>query len=140
MPELDRLRDALHVNTEPERAVLLRRIEAGEVTLLDVRPAEEWEAEHLPGAVNIPLDELVGRLGELEHATDVVAYCRGPYCHMALTAVDVLRGANFRAEHLDLGPPDFARNDEDTTAASVGAPPADRVTATPARRLATGTP
>jgi len=143
LPELDRLRDALQVSTEPERAVLLQRIEDGEVTLLDVRPAEEWEAEHLPGAINIPLDELSGRLGELEHATDVVAYCRGPYCPMALTAVDVLRGAGFRAEHLDLGPPDLAHNDDATSAlmaANVDATSADRVTATPARRLVRSTP
>ncbi len=134
LPEIDRLREALHANTDPERETLLRRIEEGEVTLLDVRPTEEWEANHLPGALHIPLDELPGRLGELEHAVDVIAYCRGPYCPMALMAVDVLRSADFRAEHLDLGPPDFARNDDDTSAANVDALPADRVTATPARR------
>lgn len=106
LPELDRLREALKVNTEPERAHLVERIEEGEAILLDVRPEREWQADHLPGAVNIPLGELPARLDELR-GQEVIAYCRGPYCPMALAAVDVLRGAGFRADHLDLGPADL---------------------------------
>ncbi len=74
---IGRLRAALHLNTDPERETLLRRIEEGEVTLLDVGGTEEWEANHLPGALHIPLDELSGRLGQIEHAVDVVAYVVG---------------------------------------------------------------
>lgn len=106
LPELDRLKDALQVHTEPERKALLEKVEAGEATLLDVRPVEEWEAFHLPGAVHIPLGELPVRLDELAKEQEVVAYCRGPYCPMAIAAVDMLRGAGFKACHLDLGPAD----------------------------------
>lgn len=108
LPELDRLKGALQVHADPERAVILKKIEAGRATLLDVRPREEWEAGHLPGAVHIPLGELKQRLDELPKKPEIVAYCRGPYCPMALTAVAVLRDAGFRAEHLDLGPADLA--------------------------------
>jgi rhodanese-related sulfurtransferase/biotin operon repressor len=108
LPELDRLKDALQVQTEPERQQVLEKVAAGEATLLDVRPDEEWAAFHLPGAVHIPLGELPVRLDELPKDHEVIAYCRGPYCPMALAAVDMLRGAGFRAGHLDLGPADVA--------------------------------
>lgn len=104
LPEFDRLRDALRVQSEPQRAALLKKIEAGRVALLDVRPEEEWRAGHLPGAIHIPLEELSGRLDQLSKRTPIVVYCRGPYCPMALCAVDVLTRAGFKAEHLDLGP------------------------------------
>lgn len=108
LPELDRLKGALQVHAAPERAAVLKKIEAGRATLLDVRPLEEWEAGHLPGAVHIPLAELPRRLNELPKKPEVVAYCRGPFCPMAITAVGVLRDAGFRADHLDLGPADVA--------------------------------
>lgn len=65
------------------RAELLRRREAGEVTLVDVRPHEEYQAGHIPGAINIPIAELADRLAELAGDRDIVAYCRGAYCVMA---------------------------------------------------------
>jgi rhodanese-related sulfurtransferase/DNA-binding transcriptional ArsR family regulator len=85
------------------RDELLRRVTAGEVTVLDVRPAEEYAAVHLPGAVNIPIDQLAGRLDELPSDTEVVAYCRGPYCMFANEAVRLLGARGRRARRLDDG-------------------------------------
>jgi rhodanese-related sulfurtransferase len=82
---------------------LVRRVRAGAVTLIDVRPAEEFEAGHLPHAVSIPLPELKKRLRELPRKREVVAYCRGPYCVMALDAVETLRQHGFRAHRLEQG-------------------------------------
>lgn len=75
------------------RAELLRRREAGEVTLVDVRPHEEYQAGHIPGAINIPIAELADRLAELAGDRDIVAYCRGAYCVMAPDAVRIARDA-----------------------------------------------
>ncbi len=107
LPEMDRLRRDLGALRQEERAALLARIASGEVTLLDVRPAEEYRAGHLPGARSIPLRELRARQGELPRDREIVAYCRGPYCSMALDAVAVLRSSGYRARHLDLGIPDL---------------------------------
>lgn len=85
------------------RDELLRRVRHGEVTLLDVRPSEEFEAGHIPGALSIPLSELKKRLTSLSRTRDVVAYCRGPYCVMAMDAVDLLRKKGFRADRLEHG-------------------------------------
>jgi rhodanese-related sulfurtransferase len=82
---------------------LLRRVRAGEVTVIDVRPAAEFEAGHLPNAISIPLPELKRRLRELPRDREVVAYCRGPYCVMALDAVDLLRKRGFDAHRLEQG-------------------------------------
>ena len=82
---------------------LLRRVRGGEVTLIDVRPREEYVAGHIPGAISLPLADLPKRLKELRKRRDVVAYCRGPYCVMALDAVDLLRRKGFRAQRLDHG-------------------------------------
>ena len=86
---------------------LVRRVRAGDVTLIDVRPREEYLAGHIPGAISVPLAELDTRLATLPAAQDVVAYCRGPYCVMALKAVDRLRRRGFRAHRLELGVPDW---------------------------------
>jgi rhodanese-related sulfurtransferase len=75
---------------EVSRDELLRRAAAGEVTVVDVRPREEYAAGHIPGAVSIPLAELTDRLAELPADTEVVAYCRGAYCVLAPQAVRVL--------------------------------------------------
>lgn len=74
-----------------DRDELWRRAEAGEVTVIDVRPAEEYAGGHLPGAISVPLEELAGRLDEVPADTEVVAYCRGPYCVLAYDAVRLLR-------------------------------------------------
>ena len=86
---------------------LLQRIRAGAVTLLDVRPREEYLAGHIPGAISVPVPELPGRLRDFTRRKDVVAYCRGPYCVMARDAVDILRRNGFRAYRLELGVPEW---------------------------------
>jgi rhodanese-related sulfurtransferase len=90
-----------------DREVLIQRVRDGAVTVLDVRPAEEFAAGHLPGAVSVPLDLLDARLAELPEGREVVAYCRGPYCVMAIDAVERLRGRGFVANHLDQGVPEW---------------------------------
>jgi rhodanese-related sulfurtransferase len=82
---------------------LAKRLKEGDVTVLDVRPAEEFRAGHLPGARSIPLGELESRLAELPKRRVIVAYCRGPYCVMALDAVDLLRARGFSAQRFDGG-------------------------------------
>lgn len=82
---------------------LARRVRAGEVTVIDVRPRDEYDAGHLPGAISIPLTDLAARANELRRRRDVVAYCRGPYCVMALDAVELLRRRGFRAHRLEHG-------------------------------------
>ncbi len=72
------------------REELLRRAESGDVVVLDVRPAEEYTAAHIPGAISIPVDQLADRLAELPANLDVVAYCRGAYCVLAHDAVRLL--------------------------------------------------
>ncbi len=69
---------------------LLRRVQGGEVVVLDVRPQPEYDAAHLPGALHIPLDELSERLSELPRDREIVAYCRGRYCVLAHDAVRLL--------------------------------------------------
>jgi rhodanese-related sulfurtransferase/DNA-binding transcriptional ArsR family regulator len=86
---------------------LVRRVRDGEVTLIDVRPREEYVAGHIPGAISLPLADLQKRIGQLRKRRDIVAYCRGPYCVMALDAVDVLRRKGFRAHRLEQGVPEW---------------------------------
>ena len=86
---------------------LLRRVRAGEVTVLDVRPPEEYRAGHIPGALSIPVGELKARLEELPKDREVVAYCRGPYCVMAVEAVELLRKKGFTAHRMEQGVADW---------------------------------
>lgn len=85
------------------REELLRRARAGEVLVLDVRPALEYTAGHIPGAVSIPIDELPARLAELSPDVEVVAYCRGAYCVFAHDAVRLLTARGHRAVRLTDG-------------------------------------
>ncbi|MEJ2322202.1 MAG: rhodanese-like domain-containing protein, partial [Gammaproteobacteria bacterium] len=78
-----------------------------EVTVLDVRPAEEYAAGHLPGAVNIPLAELEKHLEMLRNSGEVVAYCRGPHCVLAFEAVERLRNQGIEARRLQDGFPEW---------------------------------
>jgi rhodanese-related sulfurtransferase/DNA-binding transcriptional ArsR family regulator len=97
-------RDAL----EPvSRAELLSRLEDGLITVLDVRPEDEFALGHLPSAVNIPLDELEQRFSELPGEREVVAYCRGPYCVFSFEAVAVLRARGYRVRRLEDGYPEW---------------------------------
>jgi rhodanese-related sulfurtransferase/DNA-binding transcriptional ArsR family regulator len=99
-----RERDSL----EPvSRKELLRRIRQGLVTVIDTRPAEEFAAGHLPGALNVPLRELKRRLRELPRGQEVVAYCRGAYCVLSYEAVAELRMRGFNAFRLEEGYPEW---------------------------------
>ena len=86
-----------------DQAELFRRVQAGEVTVIDVRPAAEFDAGHLPGAISMPLDELERRLPDLPTDREVVAYCRGPYCMMSLDAMVLLRARGVAAHRLEAG-------------------------------------
>lgn len=86
-----------------DRARLLSRVQSGEVTVLDVRPVEEYQAAHISGAVSVPLKELQTRLSSLPRDREIVAYCRGPYCVLAPEAVKLLRARGYRAEVLEDG-------------------------------------
>jgi rhodanese-related sulfurtransferase/DNA-binding transcriptional ArsR family regulator len=86
---------------------LLARAKKGLVTVLDVRPREEFEAGHLPGAVNIPMDRLESELARLPKKREVVAYCRGPYCLMSFDAVLKLRQRGWKARRLNEGYPQW---------------------------------
>jgi rhodanese-related sulfurtransferase/DNA-binding transcriptional ArsR family regulator len=89
------------------REELLRRVRKGEVTVLDVRPVEEFRAGHLPRALSVPLEDLEARMKDLPKDREIVAYCRGPYCVMAVEAVARLRKQGFRAVRLDMGVVDW---------------------------------
>jgi rhodanese-related sulfurtransferase len=86
-----------------DRRALLELVRKGAVTVLDVRPAEEYRAGHIPGALSIPLKDLKLHLAELPHEQDIVAYCRGPYCVLSIQAVEMLRARGFHAVRLEEG-------------------------------------
>ncbi|MDR2311927.1 MAG: metalloregulator ArsR/SmtB family transcription factor [Brucellaceae bacterium] len=89
------------------RQELISAMRDGDVTLLDVRPDEEFALGHLPGAVNIPLDALEKRLSELPKDTEIVAYCRGAYCVLSFEAVAALRSKGYRIRRLQDGFPEW---------------------------------
>lgn len=109
--ELDRIvRDHFGDRSEPEPVEmeeLLRRARAGEVIVLDARPATEYAAGHIPGALSIPVDDLKQRLKQLPKSKPYVAYCRGPYCVYADQAVAQLRATGRRAKRLAIGLPEW---------------------------------
>ena len=80
---------------------------AGAVTVLDVRPSDEFELGHVPGALNIPLRELETRLAELDPSQEIIAYCRGHYCVLSYEAVATLRTRGFKARRLEEGLPEW---------------------------------
>jgi ArsR family transcriptional regulator len=86
---------------------LVQRLRDGLTTVIDVRPEEEFAQGHVPGALNIPLGELERRLAELPENREIVAYCRGPYCMLALEAVALLRRRGRRARRLAQGFPEW---------------------------------
>lgn len=88
-------------------ASLRTRMEGADVIVLDVRPADEYRHGHIAGARSLPIDELESRLDELPDDTEVVAYCRGPYCVFADEAVETLRARGIAARRLDAGFPDW---------------------------------
>jgi len=86
-----------------DQEALVERVARGEVTVIDVRPGEEYRAGHIAGAISFPLTQLEGRMTELPKRREIVAYCRGPYCVLAVEAVMQLRAGGFRAVRLEAG-------------------------------------
>jgi rhodanese-related sulfurtransferase/DNA-binding transcriptional ArsR family regulator len=89
------------------RIELIKRLKAGLVTVLDVRPEDEFALGHVPGALNIPLGQLEKRLEEFDSGREIVAYCRGPYCVLSYEAVAMLRTHGFKARRLEDGLPEW---------------------------------
>lgn len=89
------------------RKELARRLKARTAVVLDVRPEDEFALGHIPGAVNIPMNELKRRLAELPKRQEIVAYCRGPYCVFSFEAVDLLRKRGFVVRRLEDGFPEW---------------------------------
>ena len=86
---------------------LLKKVKEDLITVLDVRPKEEFEAGHLQGAINIPIEELESHLADFDPEQEIVAYCRGPHCILAFDAVAELRGKGFQARRLEKGYPEW---------------------------------
>ena len=97
-------RDSLEAVSRKE---LLQRSKDGLVTVLDVRPPDEYESGHIPGAVNVPLAEIAQHLTDLPGEKDIIAYCRGAYCVLAFEAVATLREKGFKARRLKEGYPEW---------------------------------
>lgn len=97
-------RDAMEAISRTE---LLKRSRAGTVTILDVRPHDEFAMAHLSGAINIPMGELEKRIAELDLSIEIVAYCRGPYCVFSYDAVSLLRARGYRIRRLEDGLPEW---------------------------------
>jgi ArsR family transcriptional regulator len=100
------------------RRELARRVKAGTVVVLDVRPQDEFAIGHVPGALNIPVDELRRRLAELPKNQEIVAYCRGAYCVFSFEAVAFLRKRGFNARRLEDGFPEWRSSGLPVRAAS----------------------
>jgi len=114
LAEMERLVSRLFGSDAPggsleavSRNDLLAGLREGSVTLLDVRPHEEFQAGHLPDAINIPLDELENMLDALPRDREIIAYCRGPYCVLSHEAVERLRKLGFRVRRFDEGFPEW---------------------------------
>lgn len=88
-------------------ADLMRRLDDPGTLVIDVRPAEEYAAGHIPGALSVPLSELKGRIAQFPSAAEIVAYCRGPYCVLAPQAIEILGRAGLRARRLNEGFPEW---------------------------------
>ena len=104
------LRSYFHARDDLEpvsRTELAKRMKQGLVTVLDVRPEDEFALGHLPGARNVPLSQLKRHLRGLDRATEIVAYCRGPYCVLSFEAVAQLRKLGFKARRLQDGLPEW---------------------------------
>ncbi|MBT3175948.1 MAG: metalloregulator ArsR/SmtB family transcription factor [Desulfobacula sp.] len=90
-----------------DRDALIKRIQNNDVTILDVRPPEEFKAGHIDGALSVPLNELELMLAKLPKNKEIVAYCRGPYCVLSVEAVELLNGKGYHAVRLEEGVQDW---------------------------------
>ena len=97
-------RDGMEPVTREE---LTQRMRDGLVTVIDVRPADEFAMGHMPGALNVPLSELESQLTDFDRDREIVAYCRGAYCVMSFEAVAALRARGFKARRLEDGMPEW---------------------------------
>jgi rhodanese-related sulfurtransferase/DNA-binding transcriptional ArsR family regulator len=86
---------------------LLKKLKAGKITILDVRPQNEFNSGHIAQAISIPIDQLRNRLKELPKRNEIIAYCRGPFCVYADEAVALLNKAGYKATRLEEGFPDW---------------------------------
>lgn len=109
-----------------DAAALHDRLREGAVVVLDVRPGDEYEAGHIPGAVSLPIEELERCLTELPRDREIVAYCRGPYCLFSRQAVDKLRAHGFRALRMGDGVSEW---DDQGYPVAVGAESAEEIRA-----------
>ncbi len=119
LAEVERIMQDIAIGGDTERVSrteLLNRVRRGDVVVLDVRPTEEYEAGHIPGAYSIPLEHLEARLDGINPNVEVVAYCRGPLCLLAPQAVDILRKRGYRARCLEDGMPEWRRAGLETAA------------------------
>lgn len=114
LAEMERLVSRLFAGDNPDGALeaisqdeLLSGLRRGSVALLDVRPEDEFEAGHLPDAINIPLEQLEAMLDELPKDREIVAYCRGPYCVLSYEAVQRLRALGYQVRRFDEGFPEW---------------------------------
>ena len=114
LAEMERLVSRLFSDDDADGALervsrneLLAGLESGKVALLDVRPVEEFQAGHLPEAINIPLEELEAMLEELPRDKEIVAYCRGPYCALSHEAVQRLRELGYQVRRFEEGFPEW---------------------------------
>ncbi|MBS3805045.1 MAG: metalloregulator ArsR/SmtB family transcription factor [Oleiphilaceae bacterium] len=109
--EVRQLVDSFHGDSSTLDAVdaheLLELLSSGSVILLDVRPEQEYASGHLPGALNIPMEELQERLREIPEGQTIVAYCRGPFCALSQEAVELLREQGLEAMRFDSGYPEW---------------------------------
>jgi ArsR family transcriptional regulator len=97
-----------HDQLEPVTFKELRQLmRQGDVTVVDVRPADEYDAGHIPGALSVPVPQLKRRLREIPKGREVIAYCRGRYCVYSLEAVTLLRKHGYKARRADEGLPDW---------------------------------
>lgn len=111
LAEVERIKQSYFMARDSMEAVsrdeLMSRMRDGLVTVLDVRPEDEFAAGHLPGAINIPYGELEYQLGHFDPSCEIVAYCRGPWCVLSFEAVAALRARGFNARRLEDGLPEW---------------------------------
>lgn len=108
---LRQLADSSEPWTQTDGKTLLRKAKKGEVTVIDVRPASEYDERHMPYARSLPLAELRTRLTEIPKDKPVIAYCRGPFCVLSVDAVTLLRENGFEAYQLREGAADWIASD-----------------------------